>query len=260
MSVFYHELKQNRLALPVWTAIISFMLGVAILIYPEMKTQMNEISDMFSNMGSFSDAFGMNELNFGEFMGYFAVECGNVLGMGGAFFAAILGVSALAKEERDHTAEFLLTHPIPRRRIVWQKLLAVFAQIVVLNIAVCAFTLACIAIIGEKADKTVFLIFLAYLLMQFVIAGITFGVSAFVTSGAMGIGIGVAAYMYFLNIIANLADAVKFLKYLTPFAFTDGAYITKHNALEGKYLAVGALFATVGIVIAFVKYEKKDIL
>lgn len=259
MSVFYHELRQNRLALIIWTAIISFMLGVAILIYPEMKTQMNEISDMFSNMGSFSDAFGMTELNFGEFIGYFAVECGNVLGMGGAFFAAILGVSALAKEERDRTAEFLLTHPIPRRRIVWEKLLAVFAQIAVLNVAVGVFTLACIAIIGEKADKSVFWMLFAYLLMQFVIAGITFGVSAFVTNGAMGIGIGFAAYMYFLNIIANLTDAVKFLKYLTPFAFADGAYITKHNALEVRYLAVGALFAIVGIAAAFWQYERKDI-
>lgn len=28
MSVFYHELKQNRLSLVIWTAVISFMLGV----------------------------------------------------------------------------------------------------------------------------------------------------------------------------------------------------------------------------------------
>ena len=34
-------------------------------------------------------------------MGYFGVECGNVLGLGGALFAAVVGASAIAKEERE---------------------------------------------------------------------------------------------------------------------------------------------------------------
>jgi ABC-2 type transport system permease protein len=54
------------------------------------------------------NSFGMDKLNFGEFMGYFGIECGNVLGLGGALFAALAGISALAKEEKDRTAEFLL--------------------------------------------------------------------------------------------------------------------------------------------------------
>ena len=97
MTLFFHEIRQNRLSLIIWTSVISFMLAVCVIIYPEMKGQMNEMTAMFSDMGSFTEAFGMDELNFGEFMGYFGVECGNVLGLGGANFAAILGISALAK-------------------------------------------------------------------------------------------------------------------------------------------------------------------
>ena len=77
-----------------------------------------------SNMGSFSDAFGMNNLSFAHFTDYFSIECGNVMGLGGAVFAAITGVLMLSKEEKEHTAEFLFTHPLSRSRIVLEKLLA----------------------------------------------------------------------------------------------------------------------------------------
>ena len=112
MTIFKHEVKRGKTALLIWAAAISFMLGICVIIYPEMSSQMGEISTMFADMGSFSEAFGMDRINFGEFIGYFGVECGNVLGIGGAFFAALLGISSLAKEEKEHTAEFLLTNPV----------------------------------------------------------------------------------------------------------------------------------------------------
>ena len=111
MTILKHELWQGKNTLLIWTAILAVMLGVCILIYPEMAVQMEDITDMFANMGSFSAAFGMDRISFGEFMGFFSVECGNVLGLGGAFLSALLGISALAKEEKEQTAEFLLTHP-----------------------------------------------------------------------------------------------------------------------------------------------------
>ena len=95
MTIIKHELKAGKNSLIIWTAIIAFMLALCIFIYPQMGSQMSEISGMFANMGSFSAAFGMDKINFGEFSGFFAVECGNVLGLGGAFFAALLGISAL---------------------------------------------------------------------------------------------------------------------------------------------------------------------
>ena len=101
MSIFLNELRRNKTALIIWSCAVSFMLGICIIIYPEMTSQMGDISAMFSDMGAFSDAFGMDQLNFGEFMGYFGIECGNVLGLGGALFAAIVGASALANEEKE---------------------------------------------------------------------------------------------------------------------------------------------------------------
>lgn len=260
MTVFRHELRQGRLSLAVWTLSIGFMLGLCILIYPSMAAQMDEVSAMFSQMGGFSRAFGMDRINFGSFPGFFSVECGNVLGLGGGFYAALIGIQALAKEESGHTAEFLLAHPISRRSVVAQKLLAVLAQVAILNLVNIAITAACVIIIGEEPPvKSLFLMFTAYFLMQVETAAILFGISAFLRTGGAGLGLGLAAMFYFLNIVANLMEETAFLKYFTPYGYTDGAQILTDGALCGKYLAAGAVFSLLGIASAFIRYQRKDI-
>ncbi len=260
MTLLLHELRLNRTAIIIWSCAISFMLGVCVIIYPEMSTQMNEVSAMFSEMGAFSSAFGMDQLNFGEFIGYFAVECGNVLGLGGALFAAITGVSALAKEEKEHTAEFLLTHPLSRKRIVTEKLIATLIQVCLLNVAVIAVTAVCVFAVGVEADVSVLaLIFLAYLVLQLEIAAVSFGVSAFMRRGSLGVAIGFVFATYFINIVSNLTEDLEFLKFVTPFGYTDGSYIVPEGALEIKYLAVGLIINAIGIAAAYWKYTRKDI-
>ncbi len=260
MTILKHELRQGRTALLIWTAAVSFMLGVCVLIYPEMSAQVGDVGGMFADMGSFSAAFGMDRINFGEFIGFFGVECGNVLGLGGAFFAALLGISALAKEEKEHTAEFLLTHPVSRREVIAGKLCAVIVQIVILNAVVIGVTALSVLAIGERAPvKTLALLFTAYFLMQLETAAVTFGISAFLSRGGMGIGIGLAAVFYFMNIIANLIQETKFLKYITPFGYAEGADIISDRAINGRYLTVGMIFAAAGIAAAFRRYGGKDI-
>lgn len=260
LTIFRHELRTGRVQFIVWTAVLTFMLSVCVLIYPQMSSQMNEVSDTFAQMGSFSEAFGMDKINFGEFLGYFSIECGSVIGLGGAFFSALLGISALAKEERSHTAEFLLTRPVIRKNIVTQKLLAVFVQIVAFNLVIITAVSLSTFAIGERPDAGKFiLLFLVYFVMQLETATVTFGISAFLSRGAMGIGIGIAAVFYFLNIISNLSDKAKLLKFFTPFGYTDGSQIVSNGSPEIKYMAAGIAVLAAAIIIAYAKYTKKDI-
>ena len=260
MTLLFHELRKNRISLLIWTAAISFMLGVTIIIFPEMAGQMSEMENMFAEMGAFTEAFGMDRINFGEFIGYFGIECGNVLGMGGAFFAAVAGISALSYEESHSTAEFLLSHPVSRKTVVFLKLLSVIAQVIILNLVVIGIvTLLTAVIIDNPPYKTMLLIFLAYFILQLQIAFICFGISAFVKFNAIGLGIGVGFFFYIANILSNITEDLKFLKYFTPFSYTDSADIINNNEITFKYLIVGIVFAVIGIVLAFVKYTKKDI-
>ena len=260
MTLVKHELRRGKTSFLIWTASIGFLLVICIFLFPEMKGQMDNVNDMFASMGSFTAAFGMYRLNFGTLAGFYAVECGNVLGLGGAFYAALCAVGILSKEEKDKTAEFLLTHPISRKRIVTEKLIAVLIQITAMNLLIYAFAVGSIAAIGETIPwKEISLLHLAYYLLQLELAGICFGISAFLRKGSAGVGLGIATMMYFLNLIANIAEVAEFLKYITPFGYCEGADIVSSGSLDSVRVVIGAVMGIGGIVIAYLKFTRKNI-
>ena len=260
MTLVKHELRRGRTSFLIWTASIGFLLATCIFLFPEMKGQMESVNDMFSSMGSFTEAFGMDRLNFGTLTGFYAVECGNILGLGGAFFASLCAVGILSKEEKDKTAEFLLSHPVSRKRIVTEKLIAVLIQITVMNIIIYALAIGSIVAVGEAIPwKEISLMHIAFYLLQLELACICFGISAFLSKGSAGVGLGIAAMMYFLNLIANIADVAEFLKYITPFGYCEGADIVSNGSLDVTLVAIGIALGIGGIIIAYLKYTKKDI-
>ena len=121
-------------------------------------------------------------------------------------------------------------------------------------------TVVSVQMIGEELDiKMLLLMSLAYYIMQVEIAGICFGISAFISKSGLGIGIGLAAGMYMLNIVSNISDDAKALKYITAFGYTDGADIIKNESLQAGYLIAGLILMAAGIVAAYIKYSRKDL-
>ena len=175
-------------------------------------------------------------------------------------YAALCAVGILSKEEKERTAEFLLTHPVSRVKIVTEKLIAVLIQITALNLIIYAISVGSMVIIGEEIPwKEINLLHLAYYLLQIELAGICFGISAFLRKGSTGVGLGIAVMMYFMNLVANIAEVAEFLKYITPFGYCEGADIVSNGDLDGTLIAIGLIFGTVGIVAAYWKYTRKDI-
>ena len=260
MTLIKHELKQGWKSLLIWTISIGFFVAICVFMYPEMESEMEGVNDMFSSMGSFTAAFGMDRLNFGTLIGFYAVECGNILGLGGAFFAALLGIGALAKEEKERTAEFLLTHPVSRVHIITEKLTSVVLQILIMNITIFILAITSIAAIGEDIPwNEIGLLHLSYFLVQIELACISFGISAFMRHGNLGIGLGIATVMYFLNIIANISENAEFLKYITPFGYAEGADLIANISMDTGKVILGMTFAIIGIITAYIEYSRKDI-
>ena len=260
MTIVKHELRMGRMSLAVWTGAIGFLLVICVMLYPEMKGDMESVNQVFSSMGSFSEAFGMDKVSFGSVMGFYAVECGNVLGIGGAFFAALCASASLAKEEKEHTAEFLLTHPVSRRSIITSKLVSVILQVAAMNIVIFLLAVISMVVIDEDISwKEFTLLHLSYLFLQVEIAGICFGVSAVLKNGSTGVGLGIAAVMYFLNIIANISDKAAFLKYITPFGYAEGTDIVTDGCIDAGYLIPGMIYCIAGIAAAYIIYCRKDV-
>jgi ABC-2 type transport system permease protein len=260
MILLRHELRRGRLAFIIWSGVLSFILAVCVFVYPQMKSEMAQLSDAVSSMGALTEAFGMDRMDISTLLGYYAIECGNTLSLGGALFAALTAVNMLSKEERDRTAEFLLTHPITRTRVVWEKLAALFIEILLMNLAIAAVSALSVLTVGEEILwKKFFLIHLAMLLLQLEIAGICFGISAFLRRGGAGLGLGIAVGFYAMNLIANITESARFLKTLTPFGYCEGADLLSEASLDWAKIGVGMAFCAAGIAAAFWKYNRKDI-
>lgn len=261
MTLTRHELKQGKTSFWVWTVAVGAMIAICVLLFPQMtKDSGSNVGQMFSSMGTFSSAFGLDKLDVGTLIGYYAGHCCNMLGLGGSFFAALCAVSMLSKEEKERTAEFLLTHPVSRIRIVTEKLIAILLQITVLNLIVFAFSAGSIAMIGEEIPwKELLLLHTAYYILQLETAGICFGISAFIRKGSTGLGLGLAAIMFFLKLTVNTAESMGFLKYITPYGYCDGADIVPSGVLDGTKIAIGAAVGIIGIVMAYLHYTRKDI-
>lgn len=259
MTIFKHEIKQVRMTLLIWGGVVGLMILVCMLTYSGMDS---DTSNMFENMGAFSDAFGMDKLSIGSLMGLYGIESGNVLAIGGAFFAALIGIGMLSKEENGHTAEFLLTHPISRQRVVIEKIFATLFIIILFNVMCLLFSIASFAMIGEMENvvwDAFWLFHLAQLVMQIEIAFICFGISAFLKRGGVGVGIGLAAMMYFLNIICNISSEAEFLKYITPYQYAEPSQIISKVSIDGVLITVGITYAIIGIIVGFCHYNRKDI-
>ena len=260
MTIYLHEWKQNQKSLWIWTTAVAAMIMICMLLYPQMKEQADSVSEMFSQMGGFSSAFGMDQLSFGDALGFFAIECGNVLALGGVMFSALLGIGMLAKEENLHTAEFLLTHPINRGRVVAQKLASVYTLLFVfyaVNLAVTAISFCCV---GEEIPwKELLLVFAANLFLALEVSSVCFAISAFIKSSSAGVGIGIGIFLYFLNLYGNIAQDAEWVRYVTPFSYADATGIIADGAVDAKMLGLGIGYLVIGVFISFFRYTRKDI-
>lgn len=141
------------------------------------------------------------------------------------------------------------------------KLLALFVQILILNITVLFISVISIYAIGEDIPwKELLLLHLAYILLQIELAAICFGISAFLRKGSIGVGLGFAIMLYFFNIIANISDGAEFLKYISPYGYAEGTDIVVNVSLKGTLVLLGILYGMIGVVAGYIKYSRKDII
>ena len=259
MTVFRKELHSGAVSFLVWSAVVGGLMAVCVGLYPSMAGSMDDMSALFAGMGDFSAAFGLDKLQFGSVMGFYGTECGNILGLGGAFYAALTAMGLLAGEEGGHTAEFLLTHPVSRLRAAGEKLLALAVLVVGLNLACFACGALGILAIGEEAEWDGLLRYHgALLLMQLEIGALCFGLSALLRRGGLGLAMGLAALLYFAGIIINLDSGLDWLRFITPYYYADAARIFANETLTAPALtgcALGALGAGFGLWW----YQHKDI-
>ena len=76
----------------------------------------------------------------------------------------------------------------------------------------------------------------------------------------MGIGIGVALVFYFLQMFVNISADLEWLKYITPYYYSDASYILTGYDMEWGLMIWGVVLGCTAMVVGTWWFGRKDLM
>lgn len=259
MTLFIQELKINRKQLLTWACCIGICCFGCIWLFEGVKGTMEEMGEVYAQMGAFAAALSLDRMNAGTMEGFFATEISMIFAVGGAMFAAMLGICMLPKEEEGHTVEFLNTLPFGRDYIVVWKYIAMAALVLLFHGVCLCWELLGFASVGEMVPlKEYFLYHGAQLLMHLEVGSVCFLASVFCRKKQIGAALGFAIFLYGMDLMCRIVPDIENLKYVTPFYFSNAADIFINGSIEGIMIGISVTVTILCGGLATVFYKRKD--
>ena len=263
MNIYRHEFKTNLRSVITWSVSIALL----ILLFMSMFSALAQDAELLNEaMAQFPEellmAFGMNGMDMSTVLGFFSfifLFCQLCL----AIQAANYGFSLVSIEERELTADFLLTKPIGRTKILTSKLLSALTGLMITNLVVWISTLAFINLFkGERTYETrpLFLLLLSIFVFQlfFLTTGILISLLVKRVRNVTPYSIGLAFGMYVLNAFGGLLGDVK-LELITPFKHFDPTYIIQNAAYDMPKVLISVTVIVVSVVGSYFLYQRRNI-
>jgi ABC-2 type transport system permease protein len=251
MNIFIYELKSLRKSIALWVSSIAFFLVMYMAFFPAFSKDAAILDNLLANYPEeMLKAMGLGgNLQLSSIIGYFAFTFAFIQLML-AIQSANYGFGILSAEERDMTADFLLTKPVSRRKIIISKFMAAFVALAFSNIAVWISTFFSLEMFkGEQTyDKEKIVIMLTtVVLFQLFFLNIGMLISVLVKKirSVISFSMALAFGAYIINAVRAIIEG-EILGYITPFYLFDPQYILD----RGKYNSFPAIIACVIIVIS----------
>ncbi|MFP4698180.1 MAG: ABC transporter permease subunit [Eubacteriales bacterium] len=263
MLVYIRELQQNKKGLIAWTIIIGLMLILMISLYPEISKNKEAFENMLESMGTILKVMGMSELNMDNILNYYSLEGYIMISLFGSIYAVMLSASILSKEQSEKTVEFLLSKPISRISIVFQKFLAMLSLIIVFNIALSIIVLIMFNIFADTAISISLFLWICFapFMLHITLASLGFVTSIFIKKSRTSIyyALGIVFVFYAISIVAGLTDVFSFLKSISPFDYANASTIISNNGMKGHHIFIMIFVMVASFVTSVYLFERKNI-
>ena len=260
MNIFIYEIRKRLLSTFVWIIIIVLFTWMSMTMFEAFADQ--TVAAMFDNFpDAFKKAFGMDS-DISTILGYFGFISVYIF-LCGAIFASNLGLTAVAIEERDLTADFLISKPITRTRILSLKLLGALVHMLLYNLLI---GFCCLAFIEaykggrEYSLEAFLLIFLGSFIFQllFLSLGLFISVVLRRMESPLPYSLGISFGLYILGSFDALLDKT-FLRFLIPYDYFDVRYIVEHAAYKTYGLITSIVLIALFSGAGYVLYRKRNI-
>lgn len=260
MYIFKNELRRHRITTVAIGVILGLFMMIVITIYPAFSDDAQNMMAAFGDLSSFTNLLNIDITQLGSLEGYYGMEHDVLVNLTISVYAAMLGGNLLLKEEREHTSEFLLTHPVSRVRVIAEKLLA--STVILLVVLLCVYSISLLTVYfsGQEVAAAIFFkIHLVSFLLYLNIHLLALGLVELVPYKNAALGTFVVIFLYALLVISNLKPDWEFLRWLTPFHYSSTSFIINTDTIPWKYIAANYAISFVFLFLGLYRYTKRDI-
>lgn len=248
----------------VWSISIIAVILMMMSIYPTFGSNAVMMEKILENYPEeLLKAFGMNGgLALSSILGYLTFIFPFVQ-LCLAIQAANYGFSVLSIEEREFTADYLMSKPVSRLSILNAKFAASFVALLITNLVT---SLSLIGIIELfKDNKTYDFNHLMVLLSSIVLFQLFFLAIGMVVTvltkrirSVLTFSLGLSFGTYILNAM-GLVLGGKILSYFSPFAYFEVGYLLEFGTYDSKMTMISIIITVLSLGITYYLYPKRDI-
>lgn len=262
MNIYKHEFKVNFKTMVGWIVTLCGLVAMLMAFYPMFKNDLDTFLKMLDNFPpTIKAAMGIAVDSFKSPLGFYTFAFTYSL-----LFAAIqamnLGIGIVSKEEREKTADFVLTKPASREKILSAKLITVFTVLVITNIFYSIVSWLLLSGIAEESlamEKFALInASLFFSQMIFFSIGLVISVSAKKIKVVLPVSLGLVFGFFAVSAFAVTSEDDK-LRYLTPFQYFKTEHILMYGSYENIYPVVGALIVIICIAASYLLFKRRDI-
>jgi ABC-2 type transport system permease protein len=260
--ILAQELRDRRRSLIWWSVGVAAWIVIVAMMYPTIRdtSGISQLVEQYPK--NILAIFGVSDMDFGSGAGYLAGELfGFVIPLLVLMLTIGAGAAIIGGAEERGLLDLVLSHPVRRRRVLLESA----ALIVLLSIAFGAVVLVSLLVMDPIVSLRLSLVNLLGAVVGVLLLGIVLGWLALVVGAltgsrgrALGVAGAVAAVAYLASSLAQLVDALRPARFLSPFW-----YATSGSPLVSGYtwwyvLVLGAMAAVV-LLIGVFRFERRSL-
>ncbi len=264
MNIYLFELKMYKKSIIIWSIAIPFWIFFYMAFFPMIAADSVAFEMIMEDYPEELLAImGMNaELPMSSILGYFGLTF-SMTQIPIAIQAANYGFHTLSVEERELTADFLLSKPITRSKIIISKFFAAFTSLTIVNVFIWGISILSLYLFkGEQTFelRNVLVLLSTVVIFQlfFLSVGMFISVSlrkiGSVLSFSMGLGLG----LYILNSLRSLFSSDIF-GYISPYTHFNPAYILIEGNYHKVFTIISLLIIIVSLSMSYFLYLRRNI-
>jgi ABC-2 type transport system permease protein len=257
LNLFTKELKRNRKGLISWSIVIVGLSILVMSLFPYMREMGDQLGGIIKMMPeAITKAMGVSPDTWSSILGPYNTYYGMYIVVLMGIYTSSTGATIFSKEERNSTAEFLLTKPISRKSVFITKISVLFSLLLLLYTIQSLGAIFGIITFGEEnVSWNIFkTMHINGLVLIVFFTSLAVFISMFIKpkKNFMGMIVGIVFGSFFLDAISKATESINWIGYISPFHYMN--FKIFETGYSTDYISI-FFFLTLSTLLLFISYR-----